>query len=72
MTMAARVLKVIAVLAGVLLVWFLLGVFSARHSVLYLATLAVVVLPLSCWYRKQFAWTTLVFLALAIALAAWA
>jgi hypothetical protein len=54
----------------VLLVTLLLEAFSARHSVFYLAALAVVVLPLSCWYRKPFARITLLFLALAMGLAA--
>ncbi len=57
-------------LAGVVLVAFVLEVFSLRRSVIYLALLAVVVLPFSSWYRVKFARACVLFLGVALALAA--
>jgi hypothetical protein len=66
----ANVLMTMAILAGVCLVWMVLGVFAYRYSGFYLAVLAMVVLPVSYWRRQRVARMCLLFLVAAVVLAA--
>lgn len=70
MSLFARAIKIVGVFGGITLVWIVLGLLSARHSVFYVSVLAAAVLPVSCWHQYRFGLLCAAFIGAAIAFAA--
>jgi hypothetical protein len=69
MTIFIKSLKVFGIVAGVVVFFVAVSIFSSRHSLFFWALLAVFLLPIAFWFRLGFKKCCIIFSVAAISLA---